>query len=112
MKETVNNELYKEVALELGISEKLVQDVINNGESKCTAHMMASNTFDGVRWPYMGVFKAKHKSVQILNYMKGLNSVQKEFFLSSLRSGRFKKLNQYGTIGEVLLQDSNRNKSG
>ena len=90
VKDPINDYLYKEVALELGIAEKVVKDVIINGESKCTAVIMASNTFDGVKWPYLGTFRAKHKAVQILNHMKGLSSVQKKFFLAALKAGKYK----------------------
>jgi hypothetical protein len=116
MKEFINDELYKEVALELGISDKVVQDVILNGQSKCTAVMIASNFFDSVRWPYLGSFKAKHKSIQILNYMKGLNPIQKEFFLESIKTGRFKKLNEIkpddsdDKLKAILLQNGNGTK--
>ena len=115
MNDTINSELYKEVALELGISDKVVYDVIYNGQSKYTASIITSNTFDGVRWPYMGSFKAKHKSIQILNYMKGLNPIQKEFFLESLREGRFNKPTVNDTDNksqEILLQNGNRKRPG
>lgn len=105
MKDTINEVLYKEVALELGVSEKVVQDVINNGESKCTASIVTSNTFDGVKWPYMGSFKAKHKAVQILNYLKGLNEIQRGFFLDALKTGRFKELAINGKSLEQFLQE-------
>ncbi|UCD06861.1 MAG: hypothetical protein JSW41_03405 [Candidatus Aenigmatarchaeota archaeon] len=90
MSKIANDQIFKEIALETGVSEKLVKDVINNGQSKCTAQVIAGNTFDGVKWPYLGKFKAKHKTVQILMYMKGLNPIQKEFFLAGLKQGRFK----------------------
>jgi hypothetical protein len=80
MIETVNERLYLEVSRELDIPIKTVKDVILNGQSKFTAFTMASNTFDGVRWPYFGAFKAKHKVVQVYNYMKGMTPEQKQFF--------------------------------
>jgi len=87
---TINDRMYLETAKELDLPIKLVKDVIVNGQSKFTAHVMASNTFDGIRWPYFGVFKAKHKVVQILNHMKGLDDIQKEFFLAQQRRQRKK----------------------
>ena len=77
--------------MELGITEKVVKDVILNGESRCTVVIMTSNTFDGVKWPYLGTFKAKHKAVQILNHMRGLSHIQKKFFLTALRAGKYKE---------------------
>ena len=94
MIDTSNERIYKEIALEMGIPEKLVQDVILHGQSKCTAVTVRSNTFDGVKWPYLGKFKAKHKSVQILQYMKGLNPIQREFFLGNLKKGQYKEVNK------------------
>jgi len=78
--ETINDRLYLETARELDIPLKTVKDVILNGQSKFTAYTIASSTFDGVRWPYFGVFKAKHKVVQVYNYMQGLDENQKQFF--------------------------------
>lgn len=82
---TINDDLYLEVSLEMGIPVSLVKDVINNGQGKFTAHVMSNNEFNGVRWPYFGTFRAKHKSVQVLSYMKGLDPIQKKFFLEQLR---------------------------
>ena len=78
--ETINERLYLEVSRELDIPIKIVKDVVLNGQSKFTAFTMASNTFDGIRWPYFGVFKAKHKVVQVYNYMKGMTPDQRQFF--------------------------------
>lgn len=78
--EIINERLYLEVSRELGISIKLVKDIILNGQSKFTAFTMSNNSFDGVRWPFFGVFKAKHKVVQVYSYMKGMSPEQKQFF--------------------------------
>jgi hypothetical protein len=82
---TINDRLYLETSRELDLPLKLVKDILINGQGKFTAHVMANNTFDGIRWPYFGVFKAKHKVIQILNYMKGLDKDQKQFFLDMRR---------------------------
>jgi hypothetical protein len=86
--QTMNDVLMQDIALEMGIPVATVKDVINNGLSRFTAHVMSNNEFNGVRWPYFGTFRAKHKSVQILSYMKGLNPVQKQFFIEQLRRQR------------------------
>jgi hypothetical protein len=91
--ESINEELYLEVSKKLDLPVNLIKDVVVNGQSKFTAHVMSNNTFNGVRWPYFGVFKAKHKIVQILNYMKGLDPVQKEFFKLQLRNQKLDDLN-------------------
>jgi hypothetical protein len=53
---------------------------------------MESNTFDGVRWPYLGVFKSKPKEVQFINHLKGLTPDQAEKFKQEVREGKFKVL--------------------
>jgi len=85
---TVNDKILLLTAAKTGLPLKLVKDVILNGQSKFTAHTMASNTFDGIRWPYFGVFKAKHKIVQVLQHMKGLDPLQKQFFRGMLKLQR------------------------
>ena len=77
---SVNDRVFMEVARELDLPVKLVKDVVMTGQSKFTAVTMADNSFDSIRWPYFGVFKAKHKVVQILQHMKGLDPEQKQFF--------------------------------
>ena len=81
----VNDKLYADTARELNLPVKLVKDVILNGQAKFTAHIMSNNTFDGIRWPFFGVFKAKHKVVQVLSYMKGLDPAQRKFFRAMRR---------------------------
>jgi hypothetical protein len=87
---TINDQVLEDTAATLNLPLKLVKDVVINGQSKFTAHTIASNTFDGIRWPYFGVFKAKHKIVQVLSYMKGLDPVQKTFFRNMLKLQRQK----------------------
>lgn len=77
---SINERVFAEVARELDLPVKLVKDVVMIGQSKFTAVTMADNSFDSIRWPYFGVFKAKHKVVQILQHMKGLDPDQKQFF--------------------------------
>jgi hypothetical protein len=82
---TMNESLFFELSLEMGLPVSTIRDVINNGQSRFTAHVISNNEFNGVRWPYFGVFRAKHKSVQVLSYMKGLDEIQKKFFRDQLR---------------------------
>jgi hypothetical protein len=86
--DSINEELYQQIANLEDIPQSLVRDIVINGQSKFTAHIMSNNTFHGVRWPYFGVFKAKHKVIQVLNYMKGLDPMQKEFFRLQLKNQR------------------------
>lgn len=81
----------KEVAEELNLSLNVIKSVIVEGQSKYTAHIMKSNTFDGVRWPFLGKFTAKVKAAQVLRHLKGLNIMQKEFFLARKENQKYKK---------------------
>lgn len=83
--------LMKEVAEELDIPFAAVKDVIVNGQSKFTAHIMKSNTFDSVRWPFLGKFTATIKTAQVLKHLKGLTKIQREFFLNRKENQRVKR---------------------
>lgn len=105
---TINDRVLAATAVKTNLPLKLVKDVILNGQSKFTAHTMASNTFDGIRWPYFGVFKAKHKIVQILQHMKGLDPVQKQFFRSMLRLQRQQKKAARLAAQQAILEKVNQ----
>jgi hypothetical protein len=51
---------------------------------------MESNTFDGVRFPYLGVFKSKPKEVQFINHIKGLTPEQQDEFKRAVKEGKYK----------------------
>jgi len=86
-----SEKLMHEVAEEMGVPYSWVKEAVVNGQSKYTAHIMRSNSFDGVRWPYLGKFTAKIKAAQVLKHLKGLNKIQKEFFLSRKENKNYKK---------------------
>ncbi len=86
-----SEKLMKQVAEEMKIPLSWVKEAIIQGQSKYTAHIMRSNTFDGVRWPLLGKFTAKVKSAQVLKHLKGLTKIQREFFLSRTENRTFKK---------------------
>lgn len=104
---TINDKMLAATAAQVNLPLKLVKDVIINGQSRFTAHTMASNTFDGIRWPYFGVFKAKHKIVQILQHMKGLDPIQKQFFRGMLRLQRQEKKAARLAVQQALLEKAN-----
>ena len=83
--------LIKEVAEELDLPIVQVKEIILNGQSKFTASVMKSNSFDGVRWPYLGKFTAKVKAAQVLKHLKGLTPIQREFFLSREENKKYRK---------------------
>lgn len=87
---TCNHEILTEVARELGLQFSDVKEMVNS-QSLFTKQVIESNSFDGVRWPYFGVFKAKTKEVQIINHLKGLTEEQKKEFKQKLRLGYYKQ---------------------
>lgn len=90
---TCNLEVFTEVAKELGLTLPIVKEIFNT-HSAFTKYVMESNTFDGVRWPYLGVFRSKPKEVQILNHLKGLTLDQQKLFKEQVRMGKFKALRE------------------
>lgn len=85
---TCNEDIYQRVANELGIDTTLVRSVVEEGQSKFTADVIRSKTFEGVRWPYLGAFLAKLKSIQIYNHIQGLNENQRKQFFRDLKAGK------------------------
>jgi hypothetical protein len=88
-KTTCNQEVFTDVAKELGLSLAIVKEIFNT-HSLYTRRVMESNTFDGVRWPYLGVFKSKPKEVQVINHLRGLTPEQQEEFKQQVREGKYK----------------------
>lgn len=88
--ESVEEEVMKEVAQELGIKLSVVRDMVINGQSKFTAKVISSGTWDSVRWPRLGIFKVKPKHVQATMYKRGMNKYQKKIFEMEVRLGLWK----------------------
>ena len=81
-----NQEAIHAVAEELGLDLKITKELIKT-QSEFTRKVMESNTFDGVRWPFFGVFKAKPKMVQIISHIKGLNKMEQKLFKKRIKDG-------------------------
>lgn len=88
-REICNSVIMKEVSQELGLPLTIIKDIVST-QSKLTIDVIQSNSFDSVRWPYMGIFKAKVKAVQVINHLKGLNEQQKEEFRRDIMTGKIK----------------------
>lgn len=84
-----NQVLYQEVARELGLDVKVVKEIIDV-QSEYTKMIIESNTFDSVRWPYLGKFSAKWKEVQMINHLKGMTPEQAADFKRAVRTGKVK----------------------
>jgi hypothetical protein len=87
---TCNQEVFVEVAKELGLSPQVVKEIFNSF-SAFTRSTMESNTFDGVRWPFLGVFKSKPIEVQVLNQLRGITPEEQKQFKQAVRSGKYKR---------------------
>jgi hypothetical protein len=81
-----NEEVFRTVAEELGLDVKVVREIYGV-QSLFTKKTMESNTFDGVRHPYFGVFKVKPKLVQISSHMRGLKKEAQKIFKEALKNG-------------------------
>ncbi len=84
-----NEPCIQEVSKELGLSFQEVRDIVAT-QFEFAKVVMESNTFDSVRFPYLGVLKSKPKEVQILNYLRGMTPEQQVDFKRLVRSGKFK----------------------
>lgn len=84
-----NQVAMREVANELGLDIETVKSIISS-QSYFTKQVMESNTFDSIRWPYLGIFKSKPKEVQLLNHLRGLTLEQQRDFKRRVRSGEYK----------------------
>jgi len=84
-----NDFIIKEVAHELGLTVEVVRNIITT-QSEYTRIIIESNSFDCIRWPYLGVFKSKPKEIQMLQYLEGMTPDQAERFKKDVRTGRIK----------------------
>lgn len=80
-----NQIILREVASELGLPLETVKDIVNF-QSEYTKEVMESNSFDSVRWPYLGVFKSKPKEVQMINHLRGMTPEQQAEFKKAVRT--------------------------
>ena len=85
--DSVEEELMKEVAVELDLPYNVVKDIIINGQSGFTKHTMESGGYNSVRWPKFGTFKLKTKFMLVKKHMKGLSSVQRRIFKRKIKDG-------------------------
>lgn len=87
---TCNQEVFIDVARELGLTTAVIKEIFNS-HSMFTRKTIESNSFNGVRWPYLGAFKSKPKEVQVLNHLKGLTPEQAKIFKEEVKAGKYRK---------------------
>ncbi len=69
----------RKVADELGLNVKDVKEIVNV-QSEFTKDVMQDNSFYSIRWPYLGIFKAKLKEIQMINHLRGMTPEQQQDF--------------------------------
>ena len=79
----------QEIATELGLPLEAVKRIVAS-QSEYTKVVMESDSFDSIRWPYLGVFKSKPKEVQMINHLKGMDPIQAADFKKAVRTGKIK----------------------
>ena len=88
-KVTCNAQILTEVAGELGLPRKVVEEIVSS-QFEFVKNTIEGNTYDSVRLAYLGTFKSKPKEVQILNYLRGMTPDQQVEFKRQVRQGKFK----------------------
>lgn len=78
-----------EVAKELGLTTKVVKEIVDS-QSEYTRIVMESGSFDSIRWPYLGIFKSKPKEIQMINHLKGMTPEQANDFKKAVRTGKIR----------------------
>lgn len=64
--QTVNQEIYQRVSLELGIPVEVIQEVAGY-QGKYTVSVMETGMFETIMWPYLGKIAAPPTKVQNKN---------------------------------------------
>ena len=77
-----NDRLTKEVASENNLTQETVLDVLGS-VSKFIHYTIKSGSLEGVRIPYLGVFKVKPRAQQYKDYLHSLGPYMKKMFKSN-----------------------------
>lgn len=65
---TLNDEIYKEIAKELGIHRDKVEEMCR-AQFEFISNTMEEGQFKAVRLPYMGIFRCKPERLKKLGYV-------------------------------------------
>jgi len=79
-KKTIEADVMREISKEMDIPYSIVKDVVINGQSAFTKHVMENGGYGSVRWPGFGLFRLKHKFMLVNKHMKGLTPIVKKVF--------------------------------
>ncbi len=83
----VEEEIMKEISADLDIPYNIVRDVIINGQSGFTKHVIESGGYNSVRWPRFGVFKLKAKFMLVRKHMEGLKAIDRKIMKERIKKG-------------------------
>jgi hypothetical protein len=86
-RETVEEKIMKEMSADMGIPYNKIRDVVINGQSGFTKHVIESGGYDSVRWPLFGIFKLKEKHLLVRDHMKGMSKMYQQMFRRGLGKG-------------------------
>lgn len=90
--ETIEDEVLKEVAEEMGMPYNQVRDIVINGQSGFTKHIMESDGLGSVRWPKIGLFKLKEKHMMVKKHMYGMPDISRKIYREVIKNNSpFKK---------------------
>lgn len=85
--ETVEEEIMKEISADTGIPYNVVKDIVINGQSAFTKHVIESGGYNSVRWPMLGMFKLKHKFMMIKKHMLGMPTIYRKLYQKRIKQG-------------------------
>jgi len=85
--QSVEEEIMKDVSADLDVPYSTVREVVINGQSAFTKHVMESGQYNGVRWPFFGSFRVKAQSVQVKKYMRGLPEMYRIILRYRIKEG-------------------------
>jgi hypothetical protein len=89
--ETVEEEIMKEISADMDIPYNVVKDIVMNGQSGFTKHVIESGGYDSVRWPRFGTFKLKHKFMMIKKHLMGMSPLYQKLYRDMLKKGHIFK---------------------
>lgn len=84
-----NSRILKEVAKELGLPTKEVQQIVD-AQSAYVKFIMENGMFDSVRLPELGAFVSKPAEIQLLEHLKGMTPDQQKEYKKLVRTGKIK----------------------
>ena len=86
--DTVEEEIMKEISADTGIPYNVVKDIVINGQSGFTKHVIESGGYNSVRWPKLGTFKLKHKFMLVKKHMTKMAPIYKKMYRKSIKEGK------------------------